>query len=182
MTTDGFSHAPDEPSRSERRRAALAVFALAERLVALTEAQLAAVPLSAELRALVEASRRVTQHVARKRQLQYLAKHMRRREDELAAIEASLDHDRDLARRDAARMHRLEQWRDRLLAEGDVALSEFIALHPAADRQQLRALIRRAQDEARRAKAPAAARELFRLLRGIDAAEAAPQEGLADRG
>lgn len=182
MTTDGFSHAPDEPSRSERRRAALAVFALAERLVALTEAQLAAVPLSAELRALVEASRRVTQHVARKRQLQYLAKHMRRREDELAAIEASLDHDRDLARRDAARMHRLEQWRDRLLAEGDVALSGFIALHPGADRQQLRALIRRAQDEARRDKAPAAARELFRLLRGIDAAEAAPQEGLADRG
>lgn len=182
MTTDGFSHAPDEPSRSERRRAALAVFALAERLVALTEAQLAAVPLSAELRALVEASRRVTQHVARKRQLQYLAKHMRRREDELAAIEASLDHDRDLARRDAARMHRLEQWRDRLLAEGDVALSGFIALHPGADRQQLRALIRRAQDEARRDKAPAAARELFRLLRGIDAAEAATQEGLADRG
>ena len=100
---DEFSHAPDPPSRSELRRAALAVFELAERLVALSEAQLEAVPLSDELRALVMASRKVTQHIARKRQLQYLAKHLRRRADELAPIEAALAHDRDGGRREAAR-------------------------------------------------------------------------------
>jgi ribosome-associated protein len=162
---DGFSHAPDPPSRSELRRAALAVFELAERLVALSEAQLAQVPMSVELRALVMASRRVTQHIARKRQTQYLAKHLRRREDELAPIEAALAHDRDSGRRETARQHRLEHWRDRLVAGGDDALSAYVATHPGADRQQLRQLVRRAQEEARQDKPPAAARELFRLLR-----------------
>lgn len=162
---DEFSHAPDPPSRSELRRAALAVFELAERLVALSEAQLEAVPLSDELRTLVMASRKVTQHIARKRQLQYLAKHLRRRADELPPIEAALAHDRDGGRREAARQHRLEHWRDRLVAGGDEDLSAYIATHPGADRQQLRQLVRRAHEEARLGKPPAAARELFRLLR-----------------
>ena len=165
MDFDQSPPAADEPSRSELRRAALAVFELAERLVALSESELAAVPMSDELRALVTTSKRVTQHIARKRQLQYLAKHLRRRADELPPIEAVLAHGRDQGRREAARQHRLEHWRDRLIAEGDDALSAYIALHPAADRQQLRQLVRRAQDEARLHKAPAAARELFRLLR-----------------
>jgi ribosome-associated protein len=164
---DEFSHADREPSRSQRRREALAVLGLAEALVALTDAELARLPLSDDLRALVVESRRITQHIARKRQLGYLAKHLRRHEDELPPVRAALDHDRDLARRDSAHLHRIEHWRDRLVADTDAALAHLLDAHPGADRQRLRQLARRAAQEAAAGKPPAASRELFRALRDL---------------
>lgn len=162
-----FSHEPDGPSRSSRRRDALEVFALGEALVELSEAQLARMPLSDDLRALVLESRRITQQIARKRQLQFLAKHMRRREDELPAIRAALEHDKSDARRETAHLHRIEAWRDRLLAEGDAALAELASSHPDLDRNRLRQLMRRAGEEQRANKPPAASREVFRMLREL---------------
>ena len=64
-------------------------------------------------------------------------------------------------------MHRVEAWRDRLLEGGDEALAELLDLHPDADRQRLRQLVRNAQDEKKRGKPPRAFRELFRELRGV---------------
>lgn len=159
--------ADDTPSRSQRRRDALAVFELGERLVALTDAQLAQLPLDQELRDEVEKTRRITQQIARKRQLQYLAKIMRRHEDELPALRAALDHDRQLARRETAELHRLEEWRERLIDEGDEALGELLQRFPQADRQQLRRLARQARSERHENRPPHAFRELFRLLREL---------------
>jgi ribosome-associated protein len=155
------------PSRSQRRREALAVFDLGRALVELSDAQLAHVPLSDELRDLVIDSRRITANIARKRQLQFLAKHLRKHEDELPAIRAALEHDRDGQRRETAKLHRIEAWRDRLIAGGDEALEQFLAEHPDADRQRLRQLARRARDEQTRDKPPAASRELVRTLRDV---------------
>lgn len=155
------------PSRSQRRRDALAVFDLAERLVALTDAQLAQLPLDDELRDEVEKTRRITQQIARKRQLQYLAKMMRRHEDELPALRAQLDHDRGIARRETAELHRLEDWRDRLIDEGDEALAALLARFPSADRQHLRQLARQARVERNENRSPHAFRELFRALREL---------------
>ena len=79
------------PSRSELRRQALDVLALAKALVELTDPELARVPLSDDLRELIVDSRRITAQIARKRQMQYLAKHLRRAEDELPAIRAACE-------------------------------------------------------------------------------------------
>jgi ribosome-associated protein len=158
---------PDAPSRGERRREALDVLALAHALADLSDAQLARVPLADDLRELVVTSRAVRQHIARKRQLAFLAKQLRRREDELPPIRAALEHDKRAERAQTARLHRAEAWRDRLLREGDEALAVLVAEHPSADRQHLRALLRRAQDEAARGKPPAAAREVFRVVRDL---------------
>lgn len=73
------------------------------------------------------------------------------------------------ARDEAARSFReiekrIEQWRDRLIAE-DAALTEFMQQHDTADAQLLRQLVRAARKEAAQNKPPAAARKLFRLLR-----------------
>ena len=155
------------PSRSQQRREALAVLELAQRLMALSHAELARMPLSEDLRDLVIASQKITQHIARKRQTQFLAKHLRRADDQLPALRAALEHDRDEQRRDSARLHRLERWRDRLIAEGDAALSELLREHPDGDRQQLRSLIRKAQEERDRSAPPTAARALFRDLRAL---------------
>jgi ribosome-associated protein len=156
-----------ETSRSQRRRDALAVFELAERLVALTDAQLSQLALDEDIRDEVEKARRVTQQIARKRQIQYLAKMLRRREDELPAMRAQLDHDRQLARRETAELHRLEEWRERLIADGDEALSQLLNLFPAADRQHLRQLARQARVERNENRPPHAFRELFRELREL---------------
>jgi ribosome-associated protein len=154
-------------SRSERRREALDVLAVAHRLMDLEQSELDALAMDDDLRELIETSRRVKQQIARKRQTQFLAKHLRRDEAATLAIRESIDHARDADRRANAKLLRVEHWRDRLVAGDDDTLGEFLAEAPEGDRQQLRTLIRRAQQERDLDKPPAAARELYRVLREL---------------
>ena len=157
-----------EPSRSQRRRDALDVLHLAHELVSLSPAQLEQLPLNDELRDEVLRARAVRQQVARKRQIQFLAKQLRTLDaQELEPLRAALSHDRDLARRETATMHHLETWRKRLIDEGDEALSELLQAHPHGDRQHLRQLVRNARNERERQRPPHAQRELFRILREL---------------
>lgn len=156
------------PSRSQERRDALDVLKLGERLAGLTDAQLAKLPVPDDLLPHVVETRRITAHIARKRQLAFLAKQMRREDDEtLDAIRDALDEKGEAARQETGAMHRAEAWRDRLLDEGDAALSELLDAHPGADRQHLRQLVRSALDERKRDKPPRAYRELYRAIRGL---------------
>ena len=158
----------DEPSRGQLRREALDVLKLAHALVGMSDAQLAHVPLDDDLRSEVQRARGVTQQIARKRQTQYLAKQMRKLDDEaLEAIRGALEHDRNLARRETASLHQVESWRDRLIGGGDEALSELLAAFPEADRQRLRQLARQARAERDGGKPLHAYRELFRMLREL---------------
>jgi ribosome-associated protein len=143
------------PSRSMVKREALDVLALAKELVALSERELERVPLSDALRDQVNEAKRITANIAHKRQVQFLAKQMRKHEDELPKQER---------RRAAAALHRIEEWRDKLIREGDDAINELLAALPGADRQQLRQLVRTAKSEAAANKPPAAARQLFRVI------------------
>jgi len=162
---------PDEnlpPSRSQQRREALEIFALAETLAAQSDAQLSRVPLDEEILAEVQRTRAITSHIARKRATQFLAKQLRKLDEtDLEPIRAALAQDRTKAHHEAAVLHRLETWRDRLIGEGDAALDELLVLHPAADRQQLRQLARNARAERDREKPLHAYRELFRALREL---------------
>ena len=156
------------PSRSEERREALAVLELAKRLVEQPEARLVQIPMDEDLRDLARAAQRITAQIAHKRQVQFLAKHLRREEPEaLDAIRAALDHDKSDHRREAQALHQVEYWRDRLVAEGDAALTELLDKHPTADRQHLRQLARNAHQERLKNKPPHAYRELFRELRTL---------------
>lgn len=156
------------PSRSQQRREALEVLALGETLATLSDAELARLPVPEALLPHIREARRITSHIARKRQLAYLAKQLRREdEDTLHAIRDALDVHGEAARREAAALHRAEAWRERLLTDGDEALAALLAEHPHADRQHLRQLVRNALDERRRNKPPHAFRELFRALRAL---------------
>jgi ribosome-associated protein len=155
-------------SRSQNRREALEILALGEQLVDLTPAQLARLPIPEGLLEHIEYSKRITSHGARKRQLAFLAKQMRREEDEtLDAIRNALDANSETSRREVAIMHRMERWRERLLAEGDVALAELLDEHPEADRQELRTLVRNALAEKAKNKPPRAYREIYQVLRNL---------------
>lgn len=156
------------PSRSQNRREALEVLALGEKLVALTEAQLAKLPVPESLLPHIRDCKRITANIAHKRQLAYLAKQMRREDDDvLEAIRDALDESGDAARREVAAMHRIETWRERLLDQGDAALAELLDEYPTADRQKLRQLARSALEERKRNKPPRAHRELYRALREV---------------
>ncbi|KQY51967.1 ribosome biogenesis factor YjgA [Lysobacter sp. Root494] len=156
------------PSRSQNRREALEIYTLGEKLVSLTDAQLAKLPVPESLLPHIRECRRITAQIAHKRQLQYLAKQMRREDDEtLDAIRDALDEKGEAARREVAAMHRVEAWREKLLAEGDDALAQLLDEYPNADRQLLRQLVRNTLEERKRNKPPRAFRELYRELREL---------------
>ncbi len=169
------------PSRSEQRRAALEVLDLGAQLVALSDAQLAKLPVPESLLPHIRECKRITSHIAHKRQLQFLAKQMRREDDEtLEAIRDALDEKGETARREVAAMHRVEAWRVKLIDGGDAALAELLDEHPQADRQHLRQLVRNAIEERNRNKPPRAFRELYQELREVLLGDAAGEDADVD--
>ncbi|HEX5340623.1 MAG TPA: ribosome biogenesis factor YjgA [Gammaproteobacteria bacterium] len=171
-----FKHdVPEALSRSQLKREVDALQRLGEELVTLPENQLAALPLPDTLRDAVEFARRITSHGALKRQRQYIGKLMRGIDP--APIRARLDEFRNTSRLAKARFQQTERWRDRLIAEGDIALAEFLDQYPAADRQQLRQLVRAAARETASGQPPRHARTLFRYLQSL--AGKAPDPGLS---
>ncbi len=168
------------PSRTQQRIEALEIRNLAEKLVALPAAQLARLPIPEELMPHIVETQRITSHIAHKRQLQFLAKQMRREEDEvLEAIRDAMDEGGEAARRETALLHQAEQWRDRLLADGDDALAALLEEFPTADRQKLRQLVRNATDERAKNKPPRAFRDLFREVRELLSSTDTPDDEAA---
>ena len=170
------------PSRSQQRREALDILELGERLVALTAAQLARLPVPDELLPHIRETQRITSHGARKRQLAFLAKQMRRQDDAaLDAIRDALGKDGEAARRETAAMHRVEALRDSLLGDdGDAAMTALLGEFAGADRQKLRQLVRNTHEERKRKKPPHAFRELYRELRELTAQDDAVADQPAD--
>jgi ribosome-associated protein len=171
-----FTESTEPVSKSQRRRDALELKALARDLIAMSPSRRARVPLDEPLRAAIDEARRIRSNVARKRQLQYVAKLLRHLDAEpiLAAIEALENDSRQLT----ARHHRAEAWRDHLLESGDDAVGELLAQRRGADAQAIRQCIRKARVEAERDRPPAASRALFRLLREMEENEPLPPIGV----
>mgnify|MGYP001826948963 FL=1 len=143
------------------------MFELARDLVAMSSKQLSVLPIEQDLRDAIDFAGSIRSHVARKRQVQFVAKMMRSRDVE--AIQQALAEQELEARQVTVRHHRVEAWRDRLLAGGDTALGELIQHIDPSNVQALRNLLRNARKESELGKPPAAARKLFKLLRELDA-------------
>jgi len=167
------SESGQEISRSQRRREALELKALARKLISMSPARLDRIPLEQPIRAAVDEARRIRSNVAAKRQLQYVAKLLRRCDPEpMIAAVAALERD---ARQVTARQHRAETWRDYLVDSGDRALGGLLQQRGDVDIQLIRQFIRSARAQAASGKPPAAARSLFRLLREMDEQAPLPQ-------
>ncbi|APX93669.1 hypothetical protein BWR19_12385 [Halomonas sp. 1513] len=150
-------------SKTQRKQEMQALQALGEKIIALSDAERARLPLSDEMLAAVEETGRIRSHEGRRRHMQYVGKVMRR--EDTAAIQAAFDEfEQEKLQRDHA-FHRLEKWRERLIEQGDEAVEAFIAEFPDVDRQALRQLIRNAQRERAQDKPPTSSRKLFKLIR-----------------
>lgn len=160
------------PTKGELKRQAQAVQELADRLVAAPVELVDRLGLPDKLIDAVELARRIPGGGALVRQRQFVAKLMRGLD--LDPIRAALDADADIARLDAARFRRAERWRDRLVEEGEAALSEFVAEF-SANHEEMRLLVAAATAERRSGKPAGAGRQLFRRVK--DMLEPPPARG-----
>ena len=151
-------------SKSEIKRDAEELKRLGAELVDLGKNSLDKIPLDERLRTEIELAQRIKKE-GRRRQLQLIGKLLR--SIDVEPIRIALDKLKNRHNQQVALFHKLEMLRDRLIEQGDEAMSDVIALYPDADRQQLRSMIRNAQKEKAGNKPPKSARQIFQYLREL---------------
>lgn len=164
-------------SKTKRKAFMAHLQKVGEALMALRPDQLPGFQLDEDLLEAIEQAQRIKSREALRRQKQYIGKLMRRADIE--AIEARLAQLVDHQSTYTAAFHELETLRDALVANSKSGIGDVIARFPAVDRQKLRQLAKRAEQEARQApEQKTARRSLFKFLR--DTMEQAEQAQLAD--
>jgi ribosome-associated protein len=156
----------DRPSKTRRKREMHELQALGEALASLPDTQLVEIDLPDPLREAIAEWRRTRSHEGRRRQMQYIGKLMRGI-DQAPAREA-VARAKVGSARDTLMLHRVERWRDVLIAD-EAAATRFAAEHPDADLATLRRLVRAARTESAqtRERHGRAYRELFKWLKEV---------------
>lgn len=171
-----FEQQYDRPSKSQLKREMTALQKLGEVLVESPRDRVKKVPMPEDVLEAILACQQISSHEGRRRQLQYVGKKMRTlTEDEVAAIQKAVDGWRGTSKAEAAALHAIERQRDKLLADDD-ALTALRDQHPALDIQQLRTLIRNARREQAENKPPKAYREIFQILKSLQATPVAQDD------
>jgi len=153
------------PNKTQLKKDMAALFALSEEMSELSATQLKYLELPENIhKAVVEVSG-MPHKGARKRLLKFITGQLHKIDvepilEKLARMKNKSAH--------AVREHHIvERWRDKLIAEGNDALTELFNEQPHADRQQLRQLLRNVQKEAEAAKPPKSSRLLYRYLKNL---------------
>ncbi len=152
-------------SKSQRKRDAQRVLDLAKTLVTLGDKLFKSLTLPEPIREAAVLARSINAHIGRKRQIHYLGKLMRN--TDIDGIYTQLQAIEDHAEISRKHHKQLEQWRERLIDEGDNALTELLAQWPHAERQTIRQLVRNTHREQSRQSPPKSARALFQYLKRV---------------
>lgn len=138
----------DGPSKTRRKAESTELQTLGTELLELPASTMAALGLPTRLLDALDELTRIRKFGGIRRQRQYIGKLMRQLEDEqVDAIRAALDAQRQPSAAETLRLHAAENWRERLIAD-DQAVEQWINEHPDTDVQQLRALVRQARKDA----------------------------------
>ncbi len=164
-----FEQEYERPSKSELKRQMTALQKLGAELIAEPRDRVKRVPMPEDVRDAILECQLIKDHEGRRRQLQYVGKKMRSLEEhEIAAIQKMLDSWKGASKSETAALHAIERKRDKLLAD-DKALTVLLEENPQLDAQQLRTLIRNARKEQAESKPPKAYREIFQILKSLQA-------------
>jgi ribosome-associated protein len=153
------------PNKTRIKKEIAALFALGEEMSGLSPDQLNSLMLPEKILQAVREVSGMPHKGARKRLLKFIAGQLHLIDtapimEKMARIKNKSAH--------AVREHHLaEKWRDRLIAEGDDAVTEMLDDYPEADSQQIRQLIRNAQKEIATSKPPKSARMLYRYVKEL---------------
>ncbi len=154
----------EEPkSRSQLKREVEALQKLGVDMIDMSPDLLDKIPLTDPLRKAIDEAKSIRSHGAKRRQAQLIGKLMRAADTE--AIMAAFDELLAESKAQTYAFHQLEQWRERLVNEGNTALTEFVETYQPEDIQQLRQLIKKAVDDQKKGKNTGASKALFRYLR-----------------
>ena len=164
-----FEQEYERPSKSELKRQMTALQKLGAELIAEPRDRVKRVPMPEDVRDAILECQLIKDHEGRRRQLQYVGKKMRSLEEhELAEIQKMLDSWKGASKSETAALHAIERKRDKLLAD-DNALTVLLEQNPQLEAQHLRTLIRNARKEQAENKPPKAYRELFQILKSLQA-------------
>ncbi|MFB0934607.1 MAG: ribosome biogenesis factor YjgA [Propionivibrio sp.] len=153
-------------SKTQRKHAMEELQSLGEELVALPADRVRKLDIPDDLReAVATAQRMLRQDEAKRRQMQYIGRLMRK--VEIEPIRTALADARGESASETARLHRLERLRNELLADEKI-LQEIATLYPAIDLQHLRSLRRAALKDQEQNKPPRNFRAIFQLLKDAD--------------
>ena len=134
----------EAPSKSQEKRDAAEISKLAERLCALKSSQLALIPYPNIIDA-VTTYQKITKGNARKRQLGYISRQLRKLElSDVRAVVQRFDSSSPLHQTLIAK---LENYRTRLIESDAEVVTEISNHFPDVDRQHLMLLVRKAQRE-----------------------------------
>jgi ribosome-associated protein len=164
-----FEQEYERPSKSELKREMTARQKLGAILVAEARDRVKRMQMPEDVRDAILECQQITDHEGRRRQLQYVGKKMRTLDDdEIAIIKTTIDSWNGASKAETASLQALERQRDKLLAD-DGALTALMARYPQVDVQQLRTMIRNARKEQAENKPPKAYREIYQLLKSLQA-------------
>jgi ribosome-associated protein len=155
----------DYKSKTQKKKEALELQKMGEKLVTLSDEQIKNIDLPAELSDAVKFIKTIKSHGARKRQMQRIGTLMRKIDP--APIQETLEEIDEGNYRKALEFKEIETWRDELIAGKKALMDEILVKCPEADRQQLAQLVRNAVKEKAHKKPPRAFRALFRYLREV---------------
>ena len=158
------------PSKTQKKREMQELREIGEKLVQMTDEQISPISDPEILKAIQE-YRRINKGNAKKRQLQYIAKLMRK--IDIEDIRNLIDRYDASSRSHVRQFHQLEIWREQLLF-GDFSAMDDIALdYPELDRQHLKQLTKKAIQEREKQEteenpgAPIHFRRLFKYLKTL---------------
>jgi len=151
-------------NKSQQKREIQTLLTLGKNLSRLDTIALGKMELPQELfQALLDVQ--AMKHGAEKRQFKLICKILRQMNTE--SLQETIDSLECKKADQDKKFHRIERWRERLIEEGHVAMTEFMAKYPEADAGQIRQLIRNANKELIANKPPKSSRALFQYLRAL---------------
>lgn len=157
----------ERPNKTAEKRETEDNKALIKHMMNMGMKHFEALDMPEKLRDAILDCRRFTR-VAQKRQIGFTAGIMRHDDVDVKAIQQQIDALERPSREEVAKMHRLEHWRDGLLANNNAVMQTIIEAHAQADRQYLRQLVRNAAKEKQQNKPPKSARALFQYLKDLE--------------
>jgi ribosome-associated protein len=150
-------------SKTQKKKQAVSLQDLGEKLVKLTGEQLGRIELPEEVLSAVTLAKTIRKRGARKRQMQYIGVLMRKTDG--TSIQKAVQNLEEGDRRQAELHKRVEQWRDELLRGNDAVIEEIVRALPNAEKEQLTGLVMKAREElTKTSPSPALSRALFRYL------------------
>ncbi|NLW81500.1 MAG: DUF615 domain-containing protein [Desulfovibrionales bacterium] len=165
MTEFVHGHDPADdgrPSKSQRKRDVTALQKLGESLVELKPDQVERMGLPEDLAEAIRFYHSLKDKEARRRHLQFIGAVMRRIDPE--PVRQALEALDQLRYQQAEDFHRLEEWRDALVAGDEGLLGEMVRRF-GLDRHQVHQIVKAAAAEKAAGNPSKNGRNLFRLLR-----------------